>query len=44
MPVSVGGINRGRPLHAGEAGGRGEKKELRGGEVVDGPEARKMEP
>ena len=30
MPVSVGGMDRGRPLHAGEAGGRGEKKELRG--------------
>ena len=29
MPVSVGGMDRGRPLHAGEAGGRGEKKELR---------------
>ena len=33
------------PLHAGEAGGRGEKRELReGGEEVDGPEARKEGP
>jgi len=30
MPVSVGGMDRGRLLHAGEAGGRGEKNwELR---------------
>ena len=45
MPVSVGGDGPWTPLHAGEAGGRAEKRELREGEKRwIGPEARKEGP
>ena len=44
MPVSLWGDGPWTPLHAGEAGGRGEKRELREGEEMDRPEARKEVP